>query len=141
MVGSLDATLARVKGWLLEKEGVEPVPRRLPGYEAGPNCLMKGSSITALYALWEDGELYRVFQDRQGEFLRQLQSKVEEYGSELLSEYWDKIDQGDLLPEEMLARIRRELLPKQMADRKGGEDNRSTVMPEALALYIYICLC
>lgn len=138
VVGSLDATLARVKGWLLEKEGVEPVPRRLPGYEAGPNCLMKGSSITALYALWEDGELYRVFQDRQGEFLRQLQSKVEEYGSELLSEYWDKIDQGDLLPEEMLARIRRELLPKQMTDRKGGEDNRSTVMPEALALYIYI---
>lgn len=130
------AKINLVREWLLNKEQKPQAASPKPVMHA--DSLMKGSSSLALDSLWKVGQLDRVFQGGNLELARYLQSKVEGYASGLLSEYWDCIDKGGLIPEDLLHRIQQEILPERVSLSGWSGLRPPAVMPDALALYVYI---
>lgn len=130
------AKINLVREWLLNEEQKPQAASPKPVMHA--DSLMKGSSSLALDSLWKVGQLDRVFQGGKLELARYLQSKVEGYASGLLSEYWDSIDKGGLIPEDLLRRIQQEILPERVSLSGWSGLRPPAVMPDALALYVYI---
>lgn len=131
-------TVGATREWLTLQQGLEPVPCFIPENLNRPNGLMGGRSVMVLESLWEEGELHQIFRDRQGEFPRYLQAKVEEYASTLLSASWDDLDRGGLLPQKLLSWIRRDLLPESVLVNPEHACFRDDARAEALSLFVYV---
>lgn len=124
-----------IKESLTVKESIHQIARDA---DTRTGDLMENENSAYLERLWDAGQLHQVFQDSRDEFPRYLQFKVEQYASELLSEYWGLVDQGGIISVPMLARIRQEVRP----DKNWSEDEAVPYYPsavlEALELYVYI---
>lgn len=134
-------TLEQVKAWLLSNREGELEAQYISADEFLPIEFMGGDGAWArhwLDRLWKDYQLYWLFETSKSTAPRYLQLKVEEYASDLLSNFWPELGEGGLYPEELMKRIQQEMLPPSVQVRLKGISTLPPRLVEAFGCFVYV---
>lgn len=134
-------TLEGVKSWLLGDRKGELSAQYISTSELLPLGFMGGDGALAikwLEWLWEDFQLYWLFEVSKNTVSRYFQLKVEEYASDLLSKFWNEMGEGGLYPEELLKRIQQEMLPPSVQTKLERGSTLPPRLAEAFACFVYV---